>query len=222
MVDAARHTFRPDLAHRYEPRSGFTKTAILVETVDPEVTTVIQATFGQQTLHGSFYVVAEGDSSYGASHQEFEQTHDRAGQNQWTKRESVLGYQATEPCKVETYVSGGHEGTVPAKPGDWIVQQATGEVMVIEAEAFAIDRLRLSLVHWLPGRRSESPRASQIGRRRGVTDSVVGESRNERVGCSTPPVGWRFISPAGDPTEEATPRLRQRRHHQPGLEPADR
>ena len=144
MADPACHTFRPDLADRYKPRATFTKTAILVKTVDPDATTTIQATFGQQTLRGSFYVVAEGDDSYGASRQEFERTHEQVGPNQWTKRESVLAYRATEPCQVETYVSDTHEATVLAKPGDWIVQQTTGEVMIIEAGAFA-ERYRQAL-----------------------------------------------------------------------------
>ncbi len=136
MVHPARHTFQPELADRYEPRTTFTKTAILVELVDRDATTTIRATFGQQTLRGSFYVVAEGNSSYGASRHEFECTHHQVGPNQWTKRESVLAYRATERCQVETYVSDAHEATVLAKPGDWIVQQSTGEVMIIVAPAF--------------------------------------------------------------------------------------
>ena len=37
---------------------------------------------------------------------------------------------------VETVINGHVEGTVEARRGDWIVQQHTGEVMVIDDDAF--------------------------------------------------------------------------------------
>ena len=129
--------FDANRARRFRPNAAFAKTAILVELADDEAATVLKAPFGEQTLQGAFYLVAEGEGSYGAARAEFERIHEQIGPNQWAKRESVRGYQATERCMVETYVGAVHEATVSAQPGDWIVQQATGEVMVITPGEFA-------------------------------------------------------------------------------------
>lgn len=131
------HVFEPSAAVRYRPNPAFAKTAILVEPTDPDAATVIRSPFGEQTLRGAFYVVAEGTGSYGASRQEFETTHEAVGPNRWVKRESVLAYPSTESCLVETHVGETHETTVLARPGDWIVRQSAEEVMVVSSEEFS-------------------------------------------------------------------------------------
>ena len=109
---------------------------MLVRTVDPDAQTVIDTRFGRQRLLGAFYAVAEGDASYGAARREFEATHRAVGPNRWVKCAPVLAYRTDEPCLVETVIDGHVEGTVNARPGDWIVRQHTGEVMVIDDDSF--------------------------------------------------------------------------------------
>jgi hypothetical protein len=132
------HEFDASRADVFVPSETFTKTAILIEPVDPSTVTVLMTPFGEQTLRGAFYAVAEGAQAYGAARREFEATHEQVGPNRWVKREPVRAYQATEPCEVATFVSGCREASVIARPGDWIVQQATGEVMVIKPAEFAV------------------------------------------------------------------------------------
>ena len=129
------HRFDCDAAERFRPKSDYVKTAILVEPVQP--TTVVRASFGEQTLHGSFYVVGDGDGSYGVAREEFEDTHEPAGPHQWVKRTEVLAYRSDEAARVVTRIGGEVETTVVAKAGDWIVRQAGGEVMVVEPDEFA-------------------------------------------------------------------------------------
>lgn len=131
------HRFDPTRAARYEPKATMVKTAILVDVVDPGAITVISTPFGEQRLKGPFYIVEEGERSYGAAAREFTELHQAVGPNQWIKVENVLGYQVEDRSAVETFVDDLHETTVVAEPGDWIVEQATGEVMVVKPESFA-------------------------------------------------------------------------------------
>jgi hypothetical protein len=110
-------------------------TAILV--VPSQDTVAIETSFGTQVLRGPFYVVADGDSSYGAAKREFEATHEKLGPTSWAKSAPVRAYQVAEPCTVTTRLDDHDEGTVDAAPGDWVVRQATGEVMVLHPTAFA-------------------------------------------------------------------------------------
>ncbi len=131
------HEFDADLASRFEPTAASSKIAVLLEIAEADSITVIEAPFGRQELRGPFYVVAEGDRSYGAARQEFEQTHRPVGRNRWLKIAPVLAYRAAGTWRVETHIAATHETTVVARPGDWIVKQATGEVMVLEPEGFS-------------------------------------------------------------------------------------
>ena len=130
------HGFDATRARRFVPRDDAAKTAVLVRTADPDAFTVIETRFGQQRLAGPFYVVAEGDSSYGAARREFEATHRAIGPNRWVKCTPVLAYRTDEPCVIETVIGDHVEGTGHARRGDWIVRQHTGEVMVIDDDAF--------------------------------------------------------------------------------------
>lgn len=130
------HEFDDDRAAPYQPDRSFVKTAIALEPVPPDATTVIRTSFGEQTFRGRFYLVAEGDESYGAAPAEFERAHRMTAPNQWVKIEPVRAYQATEACLIETFIGSLSETKVIAQPGDWIVKQPTGEVMVVEATAF--------------------------------------------------------------------------------------
>lgn len=130
------HTFDETRARRYEPRDDHVKTAVLVDVVDPEAVTVIRASFGEQTMRGPFYAVSEGDGSYGASRDEFERAHDRLSATSWQKSAPVLAYRADTTSCVHTDVGGIREASITARPGDWIVRQTSGEVMVITADAF--------------------------------------------------------------------------------------
>lgn len=130
------HRFDDSRARRYRPRDGFAKTAVIVEPADPRAQTVINTPFGEQRLVGAFYVIAEGDASYGAARQEFEDSHTAVGENRWVKSAPVLAYRADEPCVVETVIGEHRETTVTARSGDWIVRQRSGEVMVIGADEF--------------------------------------------------------------------------------------
>ena len=129
------HLFDRDAAERFRPIADFVKTAIMVEPVEP--VTVLRTPFGEQTMRGDFYLVADGDGSYGAARAEFEAMHESVGPQQWVKRAEVLAYRATEPSTVVTTIDGEVEGRVVARPGDWIVQQIGGEVMVVESDEFA-------------------------------------------------------------------------------------
>jgi len=112
------------------------KTAVLVDVADPEAATVINASFGEQTMRGPFYAVSDGDGSYGASRDEFERAHDRLSATSWRKSAHVLAYRAEAASCVHTEVGGNRESTIIARPGDWIVRQTSGEVMVITDAAF--------------------------------------------------------------------------------------
>lgn len=132
------HKFNETLALEYRSSSAFTKTAIEVPVADTDAVVTIQAPFGLQMMRGPFYVVGSSDGSYGAAKTEFEDNHVEVAPSQWQKRATVMAYEASERCRVETWLSDGlHETTVEAQPGDWIVQQPAGEVMVIKPEAFA-------------------------------------------------------------------------------------
>ncbi len=124
-------------ARRFQPRDAFVKTAILLVPAGSEAVT-IQAPFGEQQMHGPFYVVAGEDGSYGAAQAEFEQAHRQVGPHQWLRSEPVLAYQTAERCTVVTTVGEQEESTVVAEPGDWIVQQPAGEVLAITPSAFAV------------------------------------------------------------------------------------
>lgn len=133
-----RHEFDPAHAAEFRSKSAFVKTAVLLELAEADVEVRIAASFGGQRMRGDFYVVANGDGSYGASRAEFEQTHEQVGPNQWVKLGGVQAYRVAEPCDVETRLADGTPETiVSAEPGDWIVRQASGEVMVLEPSAFA-------------------------------------------------------------------------------------
>jgi hypothetical protein len=136
MSDSA-HRFDDTRARRYRPRDDFAKTAVLLSTADPLAETVIDTPFGRQRFIGSFYVVADGDeTSYGAARREFEAAHRAVGPNRWVKRSPVLAYRTAEACLVETVIGDHVEGSVHARPGDWIVRQHTGEMMVMDDDAF--------------------------------------------------------------------------------------
>lgn len=124
-------------AGRYRPRDGFVKTAILVEPADADAVTVIATSFGEQRLTGAFYIVAEGDGSYGSARHEFESSHTRVGTNRWVKDARVDAYQTDDECVVDTVVDDRRESSVTAQPGDWIMRQQTGEVMVLRPTEFA-------------------------------------------------------------------------------------
>jgi hypothetical protein len=120
-------------ATSYRPRR-VEKTAILV--VPARVPVEITARFGTQVMHGPFYVVADDDSSYGAAQREFEATHEQLAPTTWVKSEPVLAYRLDRAASVGTLIDGRRESTVDAQPGQWLVRQATGEVMVVDPDAF--------------------------------------------------------------------------------------
>ena len=128
--------FDPARARRFQPRDTFVKTAILLIPAGSDTVT-IRAPFGEQQMHGPFYVVAGDDGSYGAAQAEFEQAHHQVGPQQWVRSEPVLAYQTAERCTVVTTIGDHQESTVVAEPGDWIVQQPAGEVLAITPSAFA-------------------------------------------------------------------------------------
>lgn len=129
------HEFDSTRARRFQPKPTHVKTAILVRVANDVVTT-IAAPFGAQLLRGPFYVVAEAAGSYGAAKAEFEATHRSLGDHRWVKVRPVLAYRADVECTVRTELDGHVESTVVARPTDWIVQQETGEVMVIGSGEF--------------------------------------------------------------------------------------
>jgi hypothetical protein len=111
--------------------------AVLVEPDDPATQTSVRASFGEQRFLGAFYLVAGGDGLYGAARDEFEQTHEAVGANRWRKTTPVSAYQIDVSRAVDTLIDGHLEVTVVAQPGDWIVRQSTGEVMVLRGGEFA-------------------------------------------------------------------------------------
>lgn len=123
-------------ADRFRPRPSFAKTALLVEVAEPDDVTTIEAPFGRQTFRGPFYVVADGDRTYGAARDEFEASHRRLDDGRWEKTASVLAYRTGDRCTVETRVGEQLEATTTAEPGDWIVRQPGGEVMVVRPDEF--------------------------------------------------------------------------------------
>lgn len=122
-------------AGQFRPRHRFVKTAVLLVPAGTEIVK-IRAPFGDQNMHGPFYVVAGEDGSYGAAQAEFERTHRRVGPHQWLRVEPVLAYQTSERCTVVTTVDDREESRVVAEPGDWIVQQPSGEMMALTAAEF--------------------------------------------------------------------------------------
>ena len=136
MPNRPPHEFDDARATDYVPAPNFVKTAILVDVADDRATTVIRSTFGQQVMNGAFYVVADDGASYGAARSEFEGSHERTGPNRWRKIGRVRAYQVVEECTVETWIANSRESTVEAFPGDWIVRQATGELMALTPDAF--------------------------------------------------------------------------------------
>lgn len=132
--DSPEHQFDPDLATEFRPRPDFAKTAILVEPVAE--TTVLRTSFGEQSLNGPFYVIADGTNSYGAAQREFEAGHELVGPDRWVKRSPIHAYRAGTRTTVHTRVADNVESSVVAMPGDWIVRQSTGEVMVVTPAEF--------------------------------------------------------------------------------------
>lgn len=131
------HEFEPERANEFQPRQDVVKTAILVRLANPDDTVTLKAPFGDEVMKGEFYVVASEEGSYGAARAEFEAAHTEVAPNRWVKRSSVHAYQAEEQCLIETRLDDGtHETSVVAEPGDWIVRQATGEVMAVKPKAF--------------------------------------------------------------------------------------
>ncbi len=136
--DIPLHQFDEARAQQYSASSTFTKTAILVPVADPEAKVTIDAPFGLEVMKGEFYVVASPEGPYGAAKVEFEAAHVEVEPNRWQKRGTVLAYKTTARCRVETWLADGtHETTVDAEPGDWIVRQPAGEVIVVEPKSFA-------------------------------------------------------------------------------------
>lgn len=130
------HEFDGDRASRFTPRPSFVKTAVLVVVVDPEAVTRIRTPFGEQSMRGSFYVVAEGNGSYGAARAEFEASHVEVEPGRWIKSEPVVAYQVDEASAVVTELASGRESVVEARPGDWVVRQNSGEAMTIRPDEF--------------------------------------------------------------------------------------
>lgn len=52
------------------------------------------------------------------------------------KTAPVSAYRTDVSCVVDTVIGGNLEVTVTAQPGDWIVRQSTGEVMVVRGDEF--------------------------------------------------------------------------------------
>lgn len=132
--DSPEYQFDPNLATEFRPRPDFAKTAILVEPVAE--TTVLRTSFGEQSLSGPFYVIADGRSSYGAAQREFEAGHELVSPGRWVKRSPIRAYRASTTPTVITHIADNVESSVVAMPGDWIVQQSTGEVMVVTPAEF--------------------------------------------------------------------------------------
>lgn len=123
-------------ARPFKAQEKFVKTAILL--VPAEATPIVLRTpFGDQTMRGPFYLVAEEEGSYGASQAEFEASHERTGPHEWRKVAPVLAYQVDQRQEVATVVGGRTEATVVAEPGDWIVRHRSGEVTVVKPGPFA-------------------------------------------------------------------------------------
>lgn len=137
-MDRTTHQWDPARAERFRPRTGVEKTAILFTPVDSFTITTLRTTFGEQELVGPFYLVADGDGSYGAARKEFEQTNHQIGENRWVKSAKVEAYKAEagEVLEVDTEIGDHREASVTAEPGQWIVRQATGELMVIASDEF--------------------------------------------------------------------------------------
>ena len=132
------HTFDPSAAKSYRPRPNFVKTAILVPVADRKNRTTLAAPFGEEVMEGAFYIVASDSGPYGAARAEFEAAHTEIEPSRWVKSTPVLAYRAAERCVIETHLADGtHETTVIANEGDWILQQATGEVMTTPHATFA-------------------------------------------------------------------------------------
>lgn len=148
------HEFDLERARRFRPDEGFVKTAVLVEPADDDALT-LRTPFGDETVRGAFYAVAEGDGSYAATRERFEQSHRRVGPNQWVKDSEVLAYRADVPCRVVTEIDGETESEVVARAGDWIVRQAAGEVMVVAPTDFQ--------ARYRPIDESPAPAAAETG-----------------------------------------------------------
>lgn len=130
------HVFDEAAAEAYSANSAFVKTAIRVDPPQPDDITRIATRFGEQSFEGSFFLVAEGDSSYGIAIDEFEATHESIGSSQYKKRGTVRAYSLRESCLVETWIGSHLEATTNAVPGDWVVQQPSGELVVMPEDEF--------------------------------------------------------------------------------------
>lgn len=120
----------------FKPNPDNAKTAVLCTPVTFPV--VIEATWGPQTLNTPFYLVAEGDGSYGAAQFEFEHKHVCVGPNRWVADLSVQARPAVPGEIVNTVTtSGGAEATAVAVEGDWVVRQPTGEEQIVRGDVFA-------------------------------------------------------------------------------------
>ncbi|NND76091.1 MAG: hypothetical protein HKN44_13895 [Ilumatobacter sp.] len=137
MDDLPVEEFDPSAATRYMPNPDFVKTAVLVDVAEPGAVTVLRTSFGEQRMRGPFYAVADGAGSYGAAQENFEGTHRRDGPNTWVKQDPVLAYRSAKRCMVETHIGDHRESCVVAEPGDWVVKQRDGELMVVGPDAFA-------------------------------------------------------------------------------------
>jgi len=128
--------FDANSAVAYGSRDTFERTAILALVIGEETETPITTSFGHQVMRGAFYLVADGEGSYGAARAEFEHGHRRTGPTTWVKQAQVLAYRTPIPATIETRVNDHVESVVEATAGDWIIRQETGELMVLRPEAF--------------------------------------------------------------------------------------
>lgn len=124
----------------YQANPEFGKTAILCRLLSEKVD--IEATWGPETLTTDFYLVAEGDKSYGAAVEEFERKHEQISPNRWRAKGCDMGsVQARRATAGEVIVTRptsatADESTVTAEAGNWIVRQAAGDDHTMVDAAF--------------------------------------------------------------------------------------
>lgn len=128
--------FDEQQAAEYWPNDNFVKVAILMTPATDDAITELAATFGPQAMRGPFYLVANGDTSYGAAKAEFEAANTHIGEQRFVKTAPVDAYRTTSPTTVVTVIGDNVESTVDANAGDWIVRQTTGEIMCLTPESF--------------------------------------------------------------------------------------
>lgn len=124
--------FNERLARRYRSKAdGPIKTAVLVE--EPAT---YETSWGVQEMHGPHYRINLGDEApYGSEKSRFEAEHVEVDGG-YRKSAVIDAYQVTETTPVTTYLDGKIETENVAEPGDWIVRQPQGEVMVVSTEKF--------------------------------------------------------------------------------------